>query len=139
MMASRSRRSRSIVTKSAGARNTSAPVPGAPVALRPLAIAAAIGARRELKLVTIRDALIDRLQQMHVNASAGRRRILSHRLQQRPGAPLHAGGVELHVDLWTGDGGRDSIGQFDDGPLRNPDQLRRWAPAPPATYEVSHI
>jgi len=40
-------------------------------------------------------ALIDGLQQMHVDAAAGQRRILGNRLQQRPRAPLHPGRPQI--------------------------------------------
>ncbi len=217
MIWSRSRRSRSMVTKSAGAPGTSSPVPGAPVAFRPLATArakkfgarpgaleaeAAVdhlhqphlaqhvvvlverqpidadrdgaaalvrgGDRREagaqmqvgteigddaragggdhLDLVgpgvdamrqrqplrqeadvaeiandAFREmlvgpgALIDGLQQMHVDAPAGQRRILGDRLQQRLRAPLHAGRAKLHVDLGTRDRRGDRVRQLDIG------------------------
>ncbi|MEY9237066.1 hypothetical protein ABIF78_009389 [Bradyrhizobium japonicum] len=64
-------------------------------------------------------ALIDGLQQMHVNAAARLRRVLRHRLQQRLRTPLHAGGSKLHVDHRAGDGGGNRIGQLDIGLRRH--------------------
>ena len=58
-------------------------------------------------------ALIDGLQQMHVNAAAGRGRAFGDGFQQRARAPLHAGGAELHVDLRARDGGGDGLGELD--------------------------
>ena len=64
-------------------------------------------------------ALIDGLQQMHMDAPAGQRRIFGHRLQQRLRAPLHAGGPELHVDLGACNRRGNRVGQFDVGLWRH--------------------
>ena len=58
-------------------------------------------------------ALIDGLQQMHVNAAAGAGGAFGDGFQQRARAPLHAGGAELHVELWAGDFRSDGLGQLD--------------------------
>ena len=67
------------------------------------------------KMLVRPGALIDRLQQMHVDAAAGLRGILRHRLQQRLRAPLHAGRAKLHVDLRARDGRGDRVRQLDIG------------------------
>ena len=58
-------------------------------------------------------ALIDGLEQVHVNAAAGTRRVFGNRFQQWLRTPLHAGGPELHIELRAGNCGGDGVGELD--------------------------